>query len=71
MKTVLLLSTLAVGLIATTTSFAQSSKTRTQAAASPSNIYESYSLGQQTYPNPDRDYLGENRYPAPTRAPTR
>jgi hypothetical protein len=33
----------------------------------PSNIYESYSLGHQSYPNPDRDYLGETRYPAPTR----
>jgi hypothetical protein len=30
----------------------------------PSNIYESYSLGHQAYPNPDRDYLGETRYPA-------
>jgi hypothetical protein len=67
MKPVLLLSTLAVGLIATTTSFAQSSKTRTPAPPPPSSIYESYSLGKQSYPNPDRDYLGENRYPAPTR----
>jgi exodeoxyribonuclease V alpha subunit len=25
------------------------------------------SLGRQSYPNPDRDYLGETRYPAPTR----
>jgi hypothetical protein len=59
-----LLSTLAVGLIAATTSFAQSAKT----PPSTSNIYESYSLGKQSYPNPDRDYLGENRYPAPTRS---
>ena len=29
-----------------------------------SNIYKSYSLGHQAYPNPDRDYLGETRYPA-------
>jgi hypothetical protein len=67
MKPVLLLSTLAVGLIATSTSFAQSSKNRAPSPPPQSNIYESYSLGHQSYPNPDRDYLGESRYPAPTR----
>ena len=40
---------------------------RTGVQTPPSNIYESYSLGRQSYPNPDRDYLGETRYPAPTR----
>ena len=68
MKPVILLSTLAAGLIFATTSFAQSSRTRTVPPNPPGGIYESYSLGHQSYPNPDRDYLGENRYPA---APTR
>jgi hypothetical protein len=67
MKTILLLSTLAAGLIVTTTSFAQSARTRPAPPNPPSNIYESYSLGHQSYPNPERDYLRETRYPAPTR----
>jgi hypothetical protein len=66
MKLIVLLSTLAVGVVATT-SFAQSSNTRRVLANPPNHIYESYSLGRQFYPNPDRDYLGETRYPAPTR----
>ena len=65
MKSIVLLSTLAASLIVATASFAQS--TRTRPAHPLSNIYESYSLGHQSYPNPDRDYLGETRYPAPTR----
>jgi hypothetical protein len=40
---------------------------RTAVQTPPSNIYQSYSLGHQSYPNPDRDYLGESRYPATTR----
>jgi hypothetical protein len=40
---------------------------RTGVQTPPGSIYESYSLGHQSYPNPDRDYLGETRYPAPTR----
>ena len=40
---------------------------QTGVQTAPSNIYESYSLGRQSYPNPDRDYLGETRYPAPSR----
>jgi hypothetical protein len=64
MKSIVLLSTLAASLIVATTSFA---RTRPVPGNPPSNIYESYSLGHQSYPNPDRDYLGENRYPAPTR----
>ena len=67
MKPVVLLSTLAVGLMVATTSFAQTSRTRPTPPNAPSDIYRSYSLGQQSYPNPDRDYLGETRYPAPTR----
>ena len=67
MKLIVLLSTLAVGLVVATTSFAQSSNTRRVPTNQPSNIYESYSLGHQSYPNPDRDYLGETRYPAPIR----
>ncbi len=67
MKPILLLSTLAAGLIVATTCFAQSPQTRRASHPQPRNIYESYSLGHQAYPNPDRDYLGEIRYPAPTR----
>jgi hypothetical protein len=64
MRPIVLLSTLAVGLIVATTSFAQTANTRGVPPNSQSNIYESYSLGHQAYPNPDRDYLGETRYPA-------
>jgi hypothetical protein len=67
MKTITLLSTLAAGLIVATTSFAQGPQTRRAVPAQQGNIYESYSLGHQAYPNPDRDYLGETRYPAPVR----
>src|SRR5262249_49186993 len=67
MKLIVLLSTLLVASVFATTTFAQSSNTRRVLTNSPSNMYESYSLGRQTYPNPDRDYLGETRYPAPTR----
>jgi hypothetical protein len=67
MKPILLLSTLAAGLVVVTTSFAQSAQIRPVPPNPPGNVYESYSLGHQSYPNPDRDYLGENRYPAPTR----
>ena len=61
MKSIVLLSTLAVGLIVATTSFAQTAIP----SNTPSNIYELYALGHQSYPNPDRDYLGETRYPGP------
>jgi hypothetical protein len=64
MKLIALFSTLAVGLVVATTSFAQTANTRHVPFTAPSNIYESYSLGHQAYPNPDRDYLGETRYPA-------
>jgi hypothetical protein len=66
MKSIALLSTLTASLIVATASFAQSA--RTGPGNPPSSIYESYSLGHQSYPNPDRDYLGETRYPAPTRS---
>ena len=64
MKLIALFSTLAAGLIVSTASFAQSANTRHVPFNGTSNIYESYSLGHQAYPNPDRDYLGETRYPA-------
>jgi hypothetical protein len=67
MKPILLLSPLAAGLVVATASFAQSAQIRPVYADPPGNVYESYSLGHQSYPNPDRDYLGETRYPAPTR----
>jgi hypothetical protein len=68
MKTIVLLSTLGVGLIVATESFAQAADTGRVPPGATRNIYESYSLRHQAYPNPDRDYLGENRYPArPTR----
>jgi hypothetical protein len=65
MKSIVLLSTLAASLIVATTSFAQSPNTNRVPGNPPSNIYESYALGHQSYPNPDRDYLGETRYPGP------
>ena len=65
MKPVLLFSTLSAGLVVATTSFAQAANNHP--AHAQGGIFESYSLGHQAYPNPDRDYLGENRYPAPTR----
>jgi hypothetical protein len=65
MKSILLLSTLAASFIVATASFAESPNTRRLPDNPPSNIYESYSLGHQSYPNPDRDYLGETRYPGP------
>ena len=61
MKSIALFSTLAAGLIVATTSFAQTAIP----SNTPSNIYESHALGHQSYPNPDRDYLGETRYPGP------
>jgi hypothetical protein len=67
MKPITLMPTLAAGLVVATTSFAQSAQIRPAHANPPGNVYESYSLGHQSYPNPDRDYLGETRYPAPTR----
>jgi hypothetical protein len=68
MKTIALLSTLALSLIVATASFAQAWDPGRVPPGATNNIYESYSHGHQAYPNPDRDYLGENRYPAtPTR----
>ena len=64
MKTIVLLSTLAVGLIIATESYAQTVDTGRVPPGATNNIYRSYSLRNQSYPNPDRDYLGENRYPA-------
>jgi hypothetical protein len=67
MKPIMLMPTLAAGLVVATTSFAQSAQNHPTHSNPPGSIYESYSLGHQAYPNPDRDYLGETRYPAPTR----
>jgi hypothetical protein len=64
MKTIILLSTLALSLIVATESFAQIADPGRVPPGATRNIYESYSLRHQAYPNPDRDYLGENRYPA-------
>jgi hypothetical protein len=68
MKTIVLLSTLSLGLIVATESFAQATDPGRVPPGATNNIYGSYSLRHQSYPNPDRDYLGENRYPvAPAR----
>jgi hypothetical protein len=64
MKTIVLLSTLALGLVVATESFAQAADPGRVPPGATNNIYGSYSLRHQSYPNPDRDYLGENRYPA-------
>jgi hypothetical protein len=64
MQPIVLLLTLAVGLMVAATSLARPLQTRPVAPNQQNNIYQSHSLGHQSYPNPDRDYLGENRYPA-------
>jgi hypothetical protein len=60
------LTFIAVGALALMVNGANAQR-RTGVQTPPSNIYKSYSLGHQSYPNPDRDYLGETRYPAPAR----
>ena len=42
---------------------AQAPKVKT-IKANPANIYQSYSQGNQTFPNPDRDFQGEYSHSA-------
>ena len=49
--------------LATTSAMAQAPKVKT-IKANPANIYQSYSQGNQTFPNPDRDFQGEYAHSA-------
>jgi hypothetical protein len=53
MKTLITVLTLAA--LATTSAMAQAPKVKT-IKADAANIYQSYSQGNQTFPNPDRDF---------------
>jgi hypothetical protein len=56
MKTLITVLTLAA--LATTSAMAQAPKVKT-IKADAANIYQSYSQGNQTFPNPDRDFGGD------------
>ena len=66
-KLKVVLSAVALAALVAAPAIAKSRTQQGNTQTSESNIYESYSKGQQSYPNPDRDYLGETRYPAPPR----
>jgi hypothetical protein len=62
MKTLIITLTLA-SLVASS-AIAQTAR---DPARDTTNIYQSYSQGNQTFPNPDRDFDGQNaRHPAQT-----
>ena len=61
MKT--LITALSLAALATTSAMAQAPKVKT-IKANPANIYQSYSQGNQTFPNPDRDFQGEYAHSA-------
>ena len=61
MKTLVIVMSLAA--LATTSAMAQVAKVKT-IKANPANIYQSYSQGNQTFPNPDRDFQGEHAHSA-------
>jgi hypothetical protein len=61
MKT--LITVLSLTALATTLAMAQAPKVKTT-KANPANIYQSYSQGNQTFPNPDRDFQGEYAHSA-------
>jgi hypothetical protein len=53
--------TLALGSLVATSAFAKTAKVPTN-HVDPHDIYQSHSLGQQSFPNPDRDFTGPNVY---------
>jgi len=57
------ITSLALAALATTSAVAQAPKVKT-IKANPANIYQSYSQGNQTFPNPDRDFQGEYSHSA-------
>jgi hypothetical protein len=59
MKT--LITILALGSLIATSAFAKTAQVPTN-HVDPHEIYQSYSLGQQSFPNPDRNFNGPNVY---------
>ena len=57
------ITSLALAALAITSAMAQAPKVKT-IKANPANIYQSYSQGNQTFPNPDRDFQGEYAHSA-------
>jgi hypothetical protein len=57
------ITSLALAALAATSAMAQAPKAKT-IKANPANIYQSYSQGNQTFPNPDRDFQGEYAHSA-------
>ena len=61
MKT--LITALSLAALTATSAVAQTPKVKT-IKANPANIYQSHSQGNQTFPNPDRDFQGEYAHSA-------
>jgi hypothetical protein len=61
MKT--LITVLALAALATTSAMAQAPKVK-PVGTNLAHIYQSYSQGNQTFPNPDRDFQGEYAHTA-------
>ena len=59
MKTIIAIS--AFAFLVATSAFGKIAKVPTSHVG-PYDIYQSHSLGQQSFPNPDRDFTGPNVY---------
>ena len=59
MKIIIAISVFAC--LVATSAFAKTAKVPTN-RVDPYDIYQSHSLGQQSFPNPDRDFTGPNVY---------
>jgi len=57
------ITVLSLTALTATSAMAQAPKVKTF-KANPANIYQSYSQGNQTFPNPDRDFQGEYAHSA-------
>jgi len=57
------ITALSLAALTATSAMAQAPKVKT-IKANPANIYQSYSQGNQTFPNPDRDFQGEYAHSA-------
>ena len=57
------ITALSLAALTATSAMAQAPKVKT-IKANPANIYQSYSQGNQTFPNPDRDFQGEYSHSA-------
>jgi Skp family chaperone for outer membrane proteins len=58
-----LVTVMALATLATTSAMAQAPKVKA-ARTNLAHIYQSYSQGNQTFPNPDRDFQGEYAHSA-------